>query len=52
MTNASRWRRIEELYHAALERHESERPAFLLAACDDEAMRREVRSLLAEGAAE
>jgi serine/threonine-protein kinase len=52
MTSASRWRRIEELYHAALERPESQRPAFLRAACDDEAMSREVESLLAEGAAE
>jgi serine/threonine protein kinase len=52
MTSDSRWQRIEELYHAALERHESERAAFLLAACDDDALRHEVESLLAEGAAD
>src|SRR5262245_20375085 len=43
-----RWQRIDELYHAALERPASERAAFLLTACDgDEALRREVESLLA-----
>ena len=53
MSHDSRWRRIEEIYHAALERDESERPAFVKAACgDDDMLRREVESLLAEGAAE
>ena len=43
-----RWRRIEELYHAALEREEGERAAFLAEACaGDEALRHEVESLLA-----
>ena len=46
-----RWRRIEELYHAALARVESERPAFLTEACaGDDALRREVESLLAQPA--
>jgi serine/threonine-protein kinase len=41
-------RRIEELYHAALERAPAERGAFLVAECgSDEALRREVLSLLA-----
>jgi Tol biopolymer transport system component len=50
MTQDSRWPRVEELYHAALERHESERATFLQMACaGDEALLREVESLLAEG---
>ena len=41
-----RWRRIESLYHAALERHAGERAGFLKDACAaDEALRREVESL-------
>jgi len=45
--NPERWKQIEELYHAALERAESERAAFLEQACGgDEALRREVESLL------
>ena len=43
-----RWRKIEALYHSALEREESERIAFLNEVCaGDEALRREVESLLA-----
>jgi len=43
-----RWREIERLYHAALERAAAERPAFLSEACGrDEELRREVESLLA-----
>lgn len=43
-----RWRKIEEIYHAALEREESQRAAFLADACGgDEALREEVESLLA-----
>ncbi len=43
-----RWQRIEQLCHAALEREESQRAAFLQEACaGDEALRREVESLLA-----
>jgi serine/threonine protein kinase len=46
-----RWRRVEELYHAALARGESDRPAFLSSACaGDEALREEVESLLAQPA--
>jgi hypothetical protein len=44
-----RWRRIEELYHSALELDGSQREAFLEQACGgDESLWREVESLLAE----
>src|SRR5207237_8420857 len=44
-----RWQRIEELYHSAREREPSQRIAFLNQACaGDEALRREIESLLAE----
>ena len=44
--------RISDLFHAALKRPPAERAAFLAGACgDDEALRREVESLLAYGAA-
>jgi tetratricopeptide (TPR) repeat protein/tRNA A-37 threonylcarbamoyl transferase component Bud32 len=47
MTN-ERWQRVDELYHAALEREGTERAAFLETACKgDDALRREVESLLA-----
>ncbi len=43
-----RWRRVEELYHAALTRDESNRAAFLASACAGDAeMLRQVQSLLA-----
>ena len=46
-----RWQQIEELYQTALERHESQRAAFLEAACGgDGELRREVESLLAHQA--
>ena len=42
-----RWRKIEELYHSALERESNQRAAFLKEACaGDEGLFREVRSLL------
>jgi serine/threonine-protein kinase len=42
-----RWARIESLYHAALEKEPSKRPAYLKAECGDEpGLRREVESLL------
>jgi len=42
------WRRVEDLYHRALELEEAKRSEFLEQACqDDEALRREVESLLA-----
>jgi len=42
------WRRVEDLYHRALELDESRRSEFLENSCsDDEALRREVESLLA-----
>ena len=44
-----RWKRVEELYHAARTRPSGERAAFLAEACrDDEALRRDVESLLNE----
>ena len=43
-----RWRKMEEIYHAALEREASERPAFLQQACaGDEELRGKVEALLA-----
>ena len=48
---SERWRQIEALYHAALARNRTEREAFLAEACaGDEALRREVESLLAQPA--
>jgi hypothetical protein len=45
-----RWKRVEELYHAASERGPDERDGFLEAACaEDGALLREVRSLLGYG---
>jgi len=41
-----RWRRIEQLYHDAVDLDDSERERYLLRACPDEALRQEVRSLL------
>ena len=44
-----RWKRVEELYHAARIRPSGERVAFLGDVCpDDEALRRDVESLLNE----
>ena len=44
-----RWKRIEALYQKALDRSPADRAAFLAEACDDdEAMRRDVESLLGE----
>ena len=44
-----RWKQIEELYHAARNRPPGERAAFLADGCrDDEALRRDVESLLNE----
>lgn len=45
---AERWEQVERLYHAALEYKPEDRSAFLNQKCrDDEALRREVESLLA-----
>ena len=42
------WRRIEEVYHEALEHRPESRAAFVTAACGaDSSLRREVESLLA-----
>jgi serine/threonine-protein kinase len=46
-SGADRWRRVEELCQAALERDVGERSAFLAASCEDDELRREVESLLA-----
>jgi serine/threonine protein kinase len=44
-----RWRKVEELYHAALERTPAERAAFLSDACHgDEDLQHEIESLLAQ----
>src|SRR6516225_430046 len=46
---SDRWQRIEELYHSAREREGNQRAAFLKEACaGDDALRREVESLLAQ----
>ena len=48
-----RWRRIEQLFNSAREVAAADREAFLAAACgEDEAMRRDVASLLAESASD
>src|SRR5208337_1630827 len=48
--NPDRWREIERVLHAALERPEDQRAAFLDQACaGDAALRDEVDSLLAQG---
>jgi serine/threonine protein kinase/Tol biopolymer transport system component len=47
------WRRVEDIYHGALERQPESRIAFIIAACgDDLSLRREVESLLAADAAD
>ena len=44
-----RWRKIEQLYHSALEREVNGRAAFIEQACgEDESLRAEVESLLAQ----
>ena len=46
--NSERWRRVQEMFHAALERDPNERSAFLDRACDGNPdIRAEVASLLA-----
>ena len=49
--NPERWRRIEELYHAALEQEPARRGGFLADMCrEDTDLRQEVESLLAQTA--
>ncbi|MBZ5697190.1 MAG: serine/threonine protein kinase [Acidobacteriia bacterium] len=44
-----RWKKVEQLYHAALEREESQRAAYLHEVCaGDNALQREVESLLVQ----
>src|SRR5215468_7073233 len=43
---ADRWRRVEQLYHAARERPPEERDRFLEGACANDELRAEVESLL------
>jgi len=51
--NADRWKQVEDCYHAAMERPDHERAAFLAQACaNDPELRREVQSLLAQGPAD
>jgi len=46
---AERWQQVERLFHAALQHAPDERAALLAEACaDDEELRREIESLLAE----
>ena len=46
--DADRWNRVQEIFEAVLDRPSAERDTFLVAACaGDEALRREVESLLA-----
>jgi Tol biopolymer transport system component len=46
-----RWRRLEELYHAALRCSDADRAAFIARACaDDEPLRRELELLVAQAA--
>ncbi len=48
--NPDRWRRIEEIYNAALDLEPGRRDAHLAEACaDDESLRNEIESLLREG---
>src|SRR5579863_3478263 len=46
----ARWRRVEELYHSALQQAPETRAAFLEEACSDSGLRREVTALLAQSA--
>jgi hypothetical protein len=49
----SRWQRIEEIFHQAAELAPKARPAFLDQACTgDEALRKEIETLLAHDAEE
>jgi non-specific serine/threonine protein kinase/serine/threonine-protein kinase len=46
---SERWRKIERLYHSALEREANQRADFIQQACgEDESLQKEVRSLLAQ----
>src|SRR6266852_4975052 len=47
---AERWKEVERLYLSARERTPAERPSYLESATDDEDLRREVESLLANEA--
>ena len=50
---ADHWQRVKALFQAAVERPETERDAFLASAAGgDDALRREVESLLASDAAD
>ena len=45
---ADRWRRVQEICHAALELSGEQRDEFLESACDDPDIRRQVDHLLAQ----
>lgn len=52
MMSADKWRQLEQLYHAALERGTDDRSAFLAEACGSNAeLRKELESLLAKDVA-
>ena len=52
MMSADKWRQLEQLYHAALERGTDDRSAFLAEACGTNAeLRKELESLLAQDVA-
>ena len=52
MTDSEHWRRVEQLYHLALERSPSDREAFLAGACErDVDLRERVEILLAQSGA-
>jgi serine/threonine protein kinase/tetratricopeptide (TPR) repeat protein len=45
--SSERWQKIDQLFHAALDREPGERAAFLLQACvDDDSLQKEVESLI------
>src|SRR5437899_1141070 len=46
--NPERWQKLDELFHAALEREPDARPAFVAKVCEaDDELRRELKSMLA-----
>lgn len=48
--SAGDWKRLETLFHGALEQPEDARDAWLAAECDDDAVQRQVRTMLAADA--
>lgn len=48
--DSERWRQVEELFQAALDKHPDERFAFIAEAAVSDEVREEVASLLSQGA--